>query len=64
MSPMKWSYFLGSDKAVYPFVPQSYEDVVELHPRLSRLQYIAGTNDLTQNVRKIIDAMSDFTKKV
>ena len=59
----EWSYFLGSDKAVYPFVPQSHEDVVKLHPRLSRLQYIAGTNDLAQNVRKIIDAMSDVTKK-
>jgi serine/threonine protein kinase len=54
----EWSYFMGARKPIFPFVPASAVDNVELHPRLQRLQFIKGTEDMVENVHQIIEVMS------
>jgi serine/threonine protein kinase len=53
----EWSYFMGSGKPVYPFVLQS-SPAKEIHPRLNRVQHIMGTNELFNDVLRIIDVLA------
>jgi len=59
----EWSYFIGANKPVFPFVPLSEIGQVQLHPRLSRVQYLSGSEDMTQNVRQIIEVMNKAMKR-
>lgn len=53
----EWSYFLGANKPVLPFVPHMYINDVNLHPRLQRIQFIKGAGDISKNTRDIIEVM-------
>jgi serine/threonine protein kinase len=59
----EWSYFIGANKPIFPFVPATVSGDRHLHPRLSRVQYLKGSEDMTQNVRQIIEVMSQAMKR-
>lgn len=50
----EWSYFLEEGKAVFPFI---YKDC-EMSFRLRRRQYIIGTDDLLNDVARIVDVLA------
>jgi hypothetical protein len=54
----EWSYFIGANKPVLPFVPNFALDSLDMHPRLSRVQFIKGSENMNQNVQQIIQVMS------
>jgi serine/threonine-protein kinase len=58
----EWSYFLGAGKPVYPFVPHTVGNNVELHSRLQRMQYIKGSDNMAQDVLKIIEVLNKAMK--
>ncbi|MGB7338937.1 MAG: TIR domain-containing protein [Phototrophicaceae bacterium] len=53
----EWSYFMGSKKPVYPFIPQNPAPD-NIHPRLQRVQHVVGTDDMLNNVARIIEMLS------
>ncbi len=53
----EWSYFMGSKKPVYPFIPQNPAPD-NIHPRLQRVQHMIGTDDMLNNVARIIEMLS------
>lgn len=56
----EWSYFMGGGKPVYPFIPQ--EPIpTNIHPRLSRVQHVVGTDDMLNNVARIVDVLAGGT---
>jgi hypothetical protein len=59
----EWSYFIGANKPVLPFVPAFAVDGLDMHPRLSRVQYIKGTENMNQNVFQIIEVMTQAMAK-
>jgi len=56
----EWSYFMGGDKPVYPFIPQT-PIPQNIHPRLSRVQHVVGTDDMLNNVARIVDVLAGGT---
>jgi serine/threonine protein kinase len=59
----EWSYFIGANKPVLPFVPNFALDSLDMHPRLSRVQFIKGTENMNQNVLQIIEVMTQAMAK-
>lgn len=53
----EWSYFMGAGKSVYPFIPQA-PIPKNIHPRLSRVQHVVGTDDMLSNVARIVDVLA------
>jgi serine/threonine protein kinase len=53
----EWSFFMGLGKPIYPFVLYSSPPKA-IHPRLSRVQQIMGTNDIFTDVSRIIDVLA------
>ena len=56
----EWSYFMGGGKPVYPFIPQS-PIPNNIHPRLRRIQHVVGTEDMLNNVARIVDVLAGGT---
>jgi hypothetical protein len=56
----EWSYFMGRGKPVYPFIPQT-PIPNNIHPRLSRVQHVVGTDDMLNNVARIVDVLAGGT---
>ncbi|MEO1286254.1 MAG: TIR domain-containing protein [Chloroflexota bacterium] len=56
----EWSYFMGGGKPVYPFIP-SEPIPSNIHPRLQRIQHVVGTDDMLNNVARIVDVLAGGT---
>lgn len=53
----EWSYFMGGGKPVYPFISESSAPD-NIHPRLNRVQHIIGTDDMLNNIARIVDVLA------
>jgi serine/threonine protein kinase len=53
----EWSFFMGLGKPIYPFILHS-SPPKDIHSRLQRLQHIMGTDDMFNDVARIIDALA------
>jgi serine/threonine protein kinase len=56
----EWSYFRGRGKPVYPIIPQA-PIPTNIHPRLKRMQHTIGTDDMLNNVARIVDVLAGGT---
>lgn len=56
----EWSYFMGRGKPMYPFV-LGREMPNKVHPRLEHFQFSFGTDDMLNNVARIVDVLAGGT---
>ena len=58
----EWSYFMGAEKPVYPFVPNT-KLPFNIHPRLNRLQLVHGTGDMLADIANIVSVLAGGNPK-